>query len=428
MVDNSKRRNNMQDKNIIYVFKSNNLYGKIDNGDYYLLKDEFILANEQKDEILDIIPEGIDLKLMLKTFNTNQKTDILPFLINPIGDFSFGFSENPPLQKHISSDLKCDFTYPNILDSSIDIPSITLNPDENTDIHRNKIQRLSLSGYQHKLQVSIINNTIKEDYADFILKPAGEISLLAINEHLHMNFMRELGFKMPFNAIVYDDRIKEYHYLIKRFDIDKNGHKIPQISLNALMKSKDKYEGTIDRISHFLKDKISQQEQKLFMKFIYANALIFNNDLHKKNISFTYTDNTFTLTPIYDIINIYPIKRFSNDQCCLEINGKLNKITIKDFDNIAKIFEINKSESESMLNEILDTYIKQYPKYIESLQNIPNISGLKEFKYKLYEGFENNLRTIKNQQAKENANSIQNNIKTTQNTIRTKSKKSGRGR
>lgn len=401
----------MQDKNIIYVFKSNNLYGKIESRDYYLLKDKhFILSNECKDEILDIIPEGIDLKLMLKSFNTSQKTDILPFLINPIGDFSFGFSENPPLQEHIASNLKCNFIYPYTLDSSIDIPLTALNPDENTDIRRDKIQRLSLSGYQHKLQVSIINNTIKEDYADFILKPAGEIPLLAINEHLHMNFMRELGFEMPFNAIVYDDRIKEYHYLIKRFDIDKNGHKIPQISLNALMKSKDKYDGTIDRISHFLKDKISQQEQKLFMKFIYANALIFNNDLHKKNISFTYTDNTFTLTPIYDIINIYPIKKFSNDQCCLAINGKLNKITIKDFDNIAKIFAINKNQSESMLNEILDTYTKQYPKYIESLQNIPNISGLKEFKHKLYEGFEKNLRIIKNQQTKENTNSISNTI------------------
>ena len=120
-----------------------------------------------------------------------------------------------------------------------------------TSHHSSQNQKLSISGYQHKLQILIDQKEIKEYYSNFILKTASrELSKVAINEHLNTTFLKEFGFEIPFNAIIFDERFGEYSYIIKRFDIDKNSKKIPQISLNALMKSNDQYEGNIEEISN----------------------------------------------------------------------------------------------------------------------------------------------------------------------------------
>ena len=384
-----------------YVYKQNNLYGKIDGGQFFAYKDnEYVLDDLGLAQITDILPEGIDLQVMLRAFNKQNPIELLPYLKNTIGDFSFSRLEKAKGNDNIIlSNIDITDKFPNVLRCDINISTSLLVSPQYLDLSISKRQRLSLSGYQHKLQASIVDNIITDNYGDFILKPCSDKYYdLPINEHLNVSFMREFGFEVPFNAIVYDERQREYHYLIKRFDIDENGNKLPQISLNSLMKSKDKYEGTIERISTFLKDKLDCTQKMQFLKYIYANALLYNNDLHKKNISFVLKDNKLILSPVYDILNVYAIKptskmnRLGKEQCHLTIKGSKNGIKISHFEQASKNIGLDFGEVQTNLNDIQNIYIKKYPQYIKDIAKVPNIELIAEFTQKLQESYDKNLK------------------------------------
>lgn len=379
---------------ITYVFKNTKLYGYIKGEDLYLLDGENeILANEKWHELFDILPEGIDLQIMINSYNIqDNKKELFAYLKNPIGDYYFSQSRVYQNDLILSDDINSG-KFINLLNLDIKIGNLRLYPDPQTSAKNKEIQQLSISGYQHKLQVGIFGNEIKESYSNFILKPANQnIPLLALNEHLHTTFMGELGFEAPINGVIYDEKIKDFHYIIKRFDINSYGVKIVQISLNALMRSEDKYDGTIDQISKFLNTRLNKDESIKFIGYIYANALLYNSDLHKKNISFLTTkDGSLRLSPAYDIINIYPIKGYENNQTHLKIAGKNNKITISDFDNIAKNFGISIEENRKNLKNIFQIYKEKYPQYLKKLSYNFNQIQIDDFEKKLMQSYETNL-------------------------------------
>lgn len=369
-----------QDKNLLnetlYIFKSEKLYGKIENKRLFKLhQDNLFIENENNwDELLDILPQGKDLTIMKNSFNLKDDKEIFYFLKNPIGDFYFSTSQEfKPDDLKLSTIKDEKISFPNELMLSINIDYSQMYP---TSHHSSQNQKLSISGYQHKLQILIDQKEIKEYYSNFILKPASrELSKVAINEHLNTTFLKEFGFEIPFNAIIFDERFGEYSYIIKRFDIDKNSKKIPQISLNALMKSNDQYEGNIEEISNFLSNKLNQAEKTKFIKFIYANTLIFNSDLHKKNISFVFKDNKLKLSPAYDILNVSAIKGRDKDQTTLPINNKVNNIKINDFAKSIKILKLDEKEVNKELKKMLDIYIKKYPIYIKNISKLKHLSN-----------------------------------------------------
>lgn len=386
-----------------YIYKQHKLYAKVEKGQFYLFENgAYTLADDKKDEIIDILPEGIDLQIMLRAFNKNNPIELLPYLKNTIGDFDFSNSPNKTyFDKPIMSNIALESKFPNVLPYEIAITPSHLEPNI---YEPNGIQNLSLSGYQHKLQVSIIDNIIKEEYGDFILKPNSKRFWdLPLNEHLNVSFMKEFGFEVPFNAIVYDKWQDNYHYLIKRFDIDENGNKLPQISLNALMKSKDKYDGTIEQISKFLKDRLDSTQKMQFLKFIYANVLLYNNDLHKKNIGFIFKNNKLQLSPIYDILNIYAIKptnkmdTLGKEQCHLKIKGCNNRIRINYFEQASQNLALDFKDVQKNLKEVQNIYFEKYPQYVEKIKNIPHIYHIKEFNKKLLESHQRCLYITKNE-------------------------------
>ena len=130
----------------------------------------------------------------------------------------------------------------------------------------------------------------------------------------------------------------------------------------------------------------------LFLQYIYANALVFNNDLHKKNISFIFDNNGLNLSPVYDVINIYVIRKLQKTQCVLHINGKLNRIQIEDFKQSSEILELDFYKVRDLLTQTLGIYLTAYPKYVERLSEIPNLVGVKELKHKFLESYRKNLK------------------------------------
>ena len=391
--------NNSKDKaRIIYIFKSYSLYGYIDeNLDLYLYNPDnsVILANENWGELLDILPEGIDLEIMFNSFNLSNPKELFAYLKNPIGDYYFSTNRELKQEKIISSNLDTsELSFPKILNCKIDIEEAALYPKAQTNAKLGEIQRLSLSGYQHKLQVSIIDKVIKQNYGDFILKPTNEdYDYLAINEHLHTSFMKEWGFAVPFNALVYDEKFKAYYYLIKRFDVLPNGDKLPQISLNALIKSKNKYEGSWEKVCELLSETKIDLEQRLnFIKYIYANVLLFNNDLHKKNISFVLRNNKLILSPAYDIINTHIVKGLGKKQVALPINNRDERIKIFDLERSISILDLNVENTKQELEAMFAIYQKKYPVYIEAVKKLRFFDDKNRYVNRMLEPYRKNLK------------------------------------
>ena len=371
----------------IFIYKNKKLYGKMLDNKVFLLKNgDFVLDDSLKCELLDILPEGIDLQIMLRNFTAQKPIELLPFLKNTIGNFDFSTAPNKTkFDKPIMSNLRAQNTFPFVLENCLAIKENLLNPSVNFTLDKDT-QRFSLSGYQHKLQASIINDLIVDGYGDFIFKPYNQnYSQLPENEHLNVSFMREFGFEVPFNGLVYHRTMSVYHYFIKRFDIDENGEKLPQISLNALMKSDDKYEGSIEKACEFLRDKLDKAQKMLFLRFIYANALLHNNDLHKKNIGFVFKDKQLVLSPIYDIINCFVIRGISDKQCALPIRGHDDGIRINYFKQSAENLGLDFDKVRENLQEIQSIFLEKYPQYVEKLFKIPNIKNILRFKEKLLE-------------------------------------------
>jgi|GEM_PF-4407450 len=68
-------------KKITYIFKNTKLYGYISGEDLYLLDCENeILANEKWHELFDVLPEGIDLQIMINSYNMQDNKKRAAFL------------------------------------------------------------------------------------------------------------------------------------------------------------------------------------------------------------------------------------------------------------------------------------------------------------------------------------------------------------
>jgi len=119
-----------------YVYKDNKLYARILKNEYSLYIDKkFISKNDEIDEILDILPEGVDLEIMKRSFNTKNKLELFSYLKNPIGNFKFSKSFKAELKEDIViSNLDKKNTFPNILNAKIDIEYESLKADDDLDI------------------------------------------------------------------------------------------------------------------------------------------------------------------------------------------------------------------------------------------------------------------------------------------------------
>lgn len=383
----------------IFVFKNKQKFGKIEEDNFYIYNeklDDYALDNSKLHLFYDILPEGADLLIMRRFFNPKNDLELLRHLKNTIGDFTFSSSNLYNGEEIEFSDIATrDFDFPNEIKADINISSEVLFVK--SDSKPPKQQNLSLSGYQHKLQAVIKNNTLSECYGDLILKPANDYENLAINEHLHTTFLKEFGFEVPYNGLIYHKYYDFSHYVVRRFDFDADKNKISQVSLNAFMQSSDKYDGTIDKIAKFLNEEncLDEDEKIKFLKYVFANALMFNSDFHKKNISFFVNGKNLKLTPAYDVINTFPITKMSNEQTTLPINGKKSSINIADIIEIGKKLGIkDENRLASELENMIEIYKTRYPEYLARLKDIKGIKNYERFFRKLTEAYETNVRTI----------------------------------
>ena len=245
----------------IYVVKDNEIAGilfKLSDRYRFYYDNEFLINKSKPIPSLDLqilpfdfnnipavfeenIPEGINREILETTSRTADEFQILTMLEDNIGDLSFtktreivnNKSSNPSYLSSLNEILGSNPKINVLKDLVVDIEDEILFPD-GYDISKLEIKKAhGISGFQYKKLVNIDTDNKKivlDDSAHaYILKPYSKTKAnkdnenyfphISLNEHLFMSFAKNtLGFRVPYSAIVKNEKDDEFHYIVKRFD------------------------------------------------------------------------------------------------------------------------------------------------------------------------------------------------------------------
>ncbi len=352
---------------------------------------ETILESEIFPVFEQLIPEGTDRKILQQKVGSANDFDLLPVLQHIYGDFQFSKTplkfDKPYSHSIRYTDIKDkqlgQNTFPNILEMAIDIDDKILFPDRNGLQEVSRILEPSgLSGYQHKLSIVFKNNIIRqaEARAYHFIKPYHPKKAnpdddfyfphLAINEHLFMTFAKnELGFEVPWTAIVKRQTDREYHYIVKRFD-RYNGYKFAYYEFATLLglDSEHKYHSSSEKMFKRIKNVLTLQKERLILlSYYFYSMLIVHEDMHTKNLSVRSEGKTIKMSPLYDIATTAIYQNVYGYESHLPINGKRTQIRPKDFYVLVDLIAVKRKTFDKVAANILLNYTYKLPEYFDKL-------------------------------------------------------------
>jgi serine/threonine-protein kinase HipA len=163
--------------------------------------------------------------------------------------------------------------------------------------------------------------------------------------------------------------IARYLYGARRFDRGPKGEKYHQEDFCQILgrESYRKYDGSIEQIGKALKQHSDLPGDNLYrlLEIIVFNFLIGNVDAHLKNFSISYETPkgiNKLLSPGYDLLSTDLYIDNDKEESALAINGKKNNLRKKDFQQLAKHFDID--------DKILIKLIEKFESLIPSWQEL----------------------------------------------------------
>jgi serine/threonine-protein kinase HipA len=224
----------------------------------------------------------------------------------------------------------------------------------------------AITGVQPKLSLWLEETkkntrfTIVDDKSNYIIKPQNETYLsLPENEDLCMHLAAEFGIEVAKHGLV---RLKggNLAYITKRFD-RSGGNKIACEDLCQLSESltEHKYRGSYEKTGKIITQYSTQPGldvlhyyQLILFCFITGNA-----DMHLKNFSMMEKmDGTFCLSPAYDLVCTHLVIKNETEQTSLNLNGKKNKISKKDFDILGLNLQLTEKQIENCYKSFVDKF------------------------------------------------------------------------
>jgi len=345
----------------------------------------------------NFLPENEQLKLLKNKYKISNSIEILLYLKDIHG--SYQFLNEFEYDKYDFNEQKYLYNYnelrDNILNNNYEFPNIL--SDYSLDIKKDKIfpknavneKEIGLSGFQYKFGINIdeINKNIFIDNnkaSKYFMKPYSlyyttytrtndkdrlYIPYLLINEHLFMTIARDIGFDIPYNAIIKDGA--DYHYIIKRFDRYNNAS-FDHEEFATLMDytSNEKYNSTIIEVLKKASQYVGNDRLRELLKFFFFSVIISHGDLHSKNISLIHLSNDIKeqkkdLAPYYDISSTALYKGIDTKDIGLKVGNKRTKIKKDDFLIIAKKFNINNFQKD--MKEVVLFFTDNFKSYIHKL-------------------------------------------------------------
>ena len=224
---------------------------------------------------------------------------------------------------------------------------------------------LHLSTDNHNPRLTFVNYP-----TGYILKPqVREFECLPEAEQLVMTMADATGISTVPHALIKSG--ENLAYITKRIDRVFGKTDVKMLAMEDfcqldLRVTADKYKGSYERCAKVIgrySSQIGLDMAELFMRLVFS-FVVGNSDMHLKNFSLIETDeanNTFVLSPAYDLLPVNVIMPEDTEEFALALNGKKTHIRKKDFFVFAKGCGISKASAEKMIAKI----ISMKPKYID---------------------------------------------------------------
>jgi len=337
--------------------------------------------------------------------NLNDSADILSLLYNVQGDFKFipyfelfkykSTAQARPAWHTVKHKILAENSYPNLIDARILISDEILE-------EASQREHSSLSGYQHKIDINLDleKGTIEESERDaaYLMKPLNRTMTdyfardenkqkryypyLALNEHLFMTFAKnELNLNTPYSGVVFS-KDGDFHYIVKRYDRYEQ-YAYGQYDMAQLLNipSDKKYKtDTLTLLDAFTK-KVKEVESLLNMfKFQIYSSLMQHSDFHAKNVSVLDAGREkYILAPLYDVISVGVYNGKAHD-LGLPLSTKVrkySKYSVDDYLKMADTLGIGKSKAKMALKQTIETYLDQFPDYVDKTIEFEKVHDLK---------------------------------------------------
>jgi len=343
----------------------------------------------------EILPEGIDRKILIE--KTGNATEFFLLANNNYSANDLLLSSEPlNFNKKIKTEsylLKKEKilgknSFPNVYNLTVKLEETALFPSEFVSQEEvEKVRTISLSGYQHKLQVIVKDGSIfmpeNGEEVEYFIKPyhpqkadvhsSYYFPHIAINEHLHMSFAKnELDFDVPQSGLFKQKEDSEYHYIVKYFDRYK-GYKFQRKEFSSYLNlnSDNKYNTSSEKLFEMASKVLPREEDRVKMlEYYFYSFVIKHEDMHTKNISTIYDNGKLFLAPLYDIATTGFYNGIRNYESHLPINGKQTNIRLKDFLVLVKRANVPKKLFLRKASFILKTYREKMPRYINRISKL----------------------------------------------------------
>lgn len=229
-----------------------------------------------------------------------------------------------------------------------------------------------LSGVQIKAPMSLLADGTLLPALDraftHVLKPAGTsgFETLPVVEWLCLEFGRASGFEVPSAALIEMPDGMPPALLVERFDIRRGLEDQRRLALEDFCSVLDlptsaKYDSTIERVARGLRPLSTDPATDLGVLFRRAAFawLIADGDMHLKNVALLRTADvgarSFTsvrLAPLYDTVTTRVFPRLAGDRMALKLNGKDDRLRLRDFLTMARTIGLPSGEAEAALTDL----------------------------------------------------------------------------
>ena len=406
-------------EHLLYIYQNQILIGYLgyDYENYYFMYDtSYLLGGKQTVrfqmpigletytqstcfvDFEECLPEGVDRDILIEKARNATEFFLLKHNDYSSNDLIFSdteiyFDKEIQGQNYLINKDKIlgGNSFPNVLVLDIVLDEKTLFPSKymHNGEELKQIRTMSLSGYQHKLQVIMEDHQIRlpedDENVYYFVKPyhpqkadkGSEYYFphMAINEHLHLTFAKnELGFDVPESGIFRGAGDKEYHYIIKYFD-RLNNYKFQRKEFSTYMglDSANKYNTSSEKLFETAAKVLPRQSDRLRMlEYYFYSFVIRHEDMHTKNISTICDGEKTFLAPLYDISSTGFYTGIRNFESHLPINGKQTNIKYNDFLELVKRAKVNTADFRQKAAFILQTYKDKMPEYIKKISRLEN--------------------------------------------------------
>jgi serine/threonine-protein kinase HipA len=237
-------------------------------------------------------------------------------------------------------------------------------------------KRISISGVQEKLSLTLIKNKLKlterGEQGKYILKPIPRdlklVDDVPANEHLTMQIASQVyNINTAANALIFFES-GEQAYITKRFDVKEDGGKWGKEDFASLAErsisthgKEFKYEGiSYEEVAELIKHYVGayQIEIEKYYKLILFNFLFSNGDAHLKNFSLLETsEGDYILSPAYDLLNtrIHVADTYFALKNGLLKDGSVRSPSLKDFLKFGQLIGM----SEKRVNRICHSFLER---------------------------------------------------------------------